>query len=225
MYKEKVVAVIPAYNEEDIIGVTLDALLNIELIDKIIVVDDGSIDRTSEVVKEKNIVLLRYNENHGKGYAIKKALELIDFEYLVLVDADLGFSCKEIIKLIDPVLCSKADVTIGKFKPASKKGGFGLVKNLAEYGIWFYTKQRLKASLSGQRVYTKQVIENISYIPNNFGIEVAMTIGAIKGGFRIKEIEVDMTHRETGRKLKDFVHRGRQFLDIFKTLFIMRIRS
>lgn len=222
MSNEKIVAVIPAYNEEDFIGFTIDGLLNIDLIEEIIVVDDGSIDRTADIVRNKNVTLIRYDKNRGKGYAIKRALESLDYKYLLLIDADLGCSCKEVIKLINPILSNTADVTIAKFKPAVKKGGFGLVKRLSKYGVWMYTSKKLEAPLSGQRVYTKEVMEKISYIPNNFGIEVAMTIGALKSGFRIKEIEVEMAHRETGRQLKDFLHRGKQFLDIFKTLLIMR---
>ncbi len=222
MNNGKVVAVIPAYNEEDTIGLTIDSLLDIKIIEEVVVVDDGSNDRTADIAKNKDVTLIRYEKNRGKGYAIKSALEVIDYQYLVLIDADLGYSCREVVKLINPVFSNSTDVTIAKFKPAFKKGGFGLVKRLSKYGIWLYTSKKLEASLSGQRVYTKEVMEKISYIPNDFGIEVAMTIGALKNGFRIKEIEVEMSHRETGRKVKDFLHRGKQFVDIFKTLLIMR---
>lgn len=225
MSKEKVVVVIPAYNEENTIGATIDSLLDIKLIDEIVVVDDGSIDRTSDIVRKRDVRLIRHDKNYGKGYAIKSALESIDYQFLVLVDADLGFSSKEIVKLIQPVLSYRADVTIARFKHATIKGGFGLVKNLSKYGIWAYTGKLLDTSLSGQRVYTKEVMEKIQYIPNDFGVEIAMTIGSIKGGFRIEEIEVEMTHRETGRNVKDFVHRGKQFFNIFKTLLIMINRS
>ena len=67
-------------------------------------------------------------------------------------------------------------------------------------------------SLSGQRVYKRKVIDSIKYIPNNYGIEIAMTIEAINNGFTFKEIPVNMKHRYTDRSLKGFKHRGKQFI-------------
>ncbi|AFS78409.1 glycosyltransferase, family 2 [Gottschalkia acidurici 9a] len=214
----KVVVVIPAYNEEKTIKRTIDNVKSIDMIDEIVVVDDGSIDNTSKVVEDMNITLIRLNKNSGKGYAIRKAIETIKYDYLVLLDGDLGESSNEVEKLINPVINNEVDVTIAKFGKAKKKGGFGLVKKLAKYGVYFYTGKKIDTTLSGQRVYKKEVIEGISYIPDRFGIEVAMTVGAFRKGFTVKEVDVLMTHNETGRNISGFIHRGRQFLDIFKTL-------
>lgn len=216
--KEKVLAVIPAYNEEENILNTIDNVKSIDLIDEIVVVDDGSTDKTSEIVKDLDVKLIKLEKNSGKGYAIKKAIETMDYEYLVLLDGDLGKSSGEINKLIKPVIENECDVTIARFGKAKKKGGFGLVKNLAKFGVYFYTGEKIDTTLSGQRVYKKEVIESINYIPDRFGIEVAMTVGTFRNKFRIKEVDVTMSHSETGRNISGFIHRGRQFADILVTL-------
>lgn len=220
---KKIVAVIPVYNEVDKIYDTVISVKKISLINKIIVVDDGSNDGTIEKIKDLDVDIIVLDKNHGKGHAIKVAIQNLDFDYLVLVDGDLGVSAIEISKLINPVIKNKADFTIAKFS-SSKKGGFGLVKKLAKYGVYFLTGKMIKTSLSGQRVYKKEVINKISYIPDNYGIEVAMTICALNKGYRLLEVDVDMSHRETGRDLVGFLHRGKQFIDILYTLLVLFIR-
>ncbi|HHY90299.1 MAG TPA: glycosyltransferase family 2 protein, partial [Clostridiales bacterium] len=99
-----------------------------------------------------------------------------------------------------------------------KKGGFGLVKNLAKFGVRFYTGHTIHTSLSGQRAFRAQVLKSIPHISAGYGVEVGMTIDILNMGFRIQEVEVNMTHRETGRNLKGFIHRGKQFYHILITL-------
>ncbi|WP_427339221.1 glycosyltransferase family 2 protein [Caloranaerobacter sp. DY30410] len=221
--EKRIVAVIPVYNEVDKIYDTVISVKKISLINKIVVVDDGSNDGTIEKIKDLDIDIIVLDKNYGKGHAIKVAIQTIDFDYLVLVDGDLGFSAIEISKLINPVIENKADFTIAKFTN-NRKGGIGLVKSLAKFGVYFFTGRMINTSLSGQRVYKKEVINDISYIPNNYGVEVAMTISAINKGYKLLEVDVDMFHRETGRDLSGFIHRGKQFIDILFTLFVLLIR-
>lgn len=219
--KTKIVAIIPAYNEENTIKDTIENLLKINLISKVVVVNDGSTDKTQKIAEKMGVEVISFQKNHGKGFAIKFAIKKINFDYLVLVDGDLGKSSIEILKLIYPVINNETDLTIAKFQKPSKKGGIGLVKGLAKYGVYIFTGKKIDTTLSGQRVYKKEVINSIRYIPNNYGIEVAMTVGALRKGFDIKEVDVKMTHRETGRNVKGFIHRGKQFLNISKTLLML----
>lgn len=222
--KGKIVAVVPVYNEENKIQDTVESLSNIDLIDNIIVVDDGSTDNTYNIVKKLDVDIIKLEKNSGKGYAIKSAIKNLEYDFLVLVDGDLGKSSYEIEKLIYPIINNEADVTIAKFPPPKKKGGFGFVKKLAKKGIYHYTGVEINSGLSGQRVYKKEVIDSIGEIPDTFGIEVAMTVETLRKGYSIKEIDVNMTHDETGRDLKGFYHRGKQFLNILSTLIKLGIR-
>lgn len=224
MEKGKIVAIIPAYNEEDRIKETIEDLKKVDLIDNIVVIDDGSTDATSSIVENMGIDLIKLNKNRGKGFAIKEAVKKVDYDYLVLADGDLGKTSNEIEKLIYPVLNNEADVAIAKFPRPLKKGGFGFVKRLAKRGVYIHTGKKIDTTLSGQRVYKKEVIQKINYIPDRFGVEIAMTVATLRKGYSIKEVDVNMRHRETGRDFKDFIHRGKQFFDILKTIIILFFR-
>lgn len=223
--KDKLVAVIPVYNEEDLIKDTILALRKIESIDEIIVVNDGSTDNTSSICKSLGVTVIDIERNKGKGHAIKKAVKSTLFDYLVLVDGDLGKTSVEISKLIDPILNGEGDVSIARFPKADVKGGFGLVKGFAKKTVYYFTGKEIETTLSGQRVYKKEVLDKIDYIPNRYGIELAMTVQTINNGFSIIEVPVTMKHRFTERNIKGFIHRGKQFKDILKTAIALYFRK
>ncbi|MDU6249636.1 MAG: glycosyltransferase family 2 protein, partial [Paeniclostridium sordellii] len=103
-----------------------------------------------------------------------------------------------------------------KFPPAKKKGGMGFVKRLAKESVFEMTGVELDATISGQRIFKREVLEKFDEIPYGYGVEVGMTIDILKHGFTIKEVLVNMTHNETGRDLKGFIQRGKQFYHIKK---------
>lgn len=228
MSNKKVTIVVPAYNEEKNIENTIRGLKSIDIIDEIVVVNDGSVDNTRRILDTLEVNVINLDKNHGKGYAMKKAIEEVHCDIIGFVDGDVGLTSMEIEKLIKPVINDEADFTIAKFPRASEnviiKGGFGLVKNLAKKGVYFYTGKLMDTSLSGQRVYKKNVVDSMKYIPTHYGIEIAMTIQAISNGYSFKEIPVNMTHRYTDRSIKGFKHRGKQFVDILKTLVVLFFR-
>lgn len=215
--------IIPAYNEAGKIKDTLENIKGIGEINEIIVVDDGSSDDTSKIassVESEKLKLFTLERNKGKGYAlnygIKIAMEKADI--IGFLDGDLGSSSKEVKKLIDPILNNEADVIIAKFPPAKKKGGLGFVKGLAKESVLEMTGKELDATLSGQRLFKKEVLKKFDEIPFGYGVEVGMTIDILKYGYTIKEVLVNMTHSETGRDLKGFIHRGKQYYHIKKVL-------
>ncbi|MGE5371537.1 MAG: glycosyltransferase family 2 protein [Solirubrobacterales bacterium] len=213
----RVLALIPALNEEARIGATLAAIRRIPEITAVRVVNDGSTDRTAAIAREFGAEVLDLPENVGKGEALNRAARGVEEEVVVLLDADLGASAEEARKIILPVLRGEADLTIGRFPPAKKKGGFGMVKKLACWGI---AREGMiaEAPLSGQRAMKRQVLEAVLPFHAGYGIELGMTIRALRKGYRVLEVPVEMTHAETGRDLKGFIHRGRQFLDVFKVI-------
>ena len=68
------------------------------------------------------------------------------------------------------------------------------------------------------RIFKKEVLEKFKEMPYGYGVEVGMTIDILKHGYTVKEVLVNMTHSETGRNLKGFIHRGKQFYHIKKVL-------
>ena len=215
--------IIPAYNEEVKIKDTLESIKGIEEINEIIVVDDGSTDKTTKIASEVNsekIIVLKLDKNRGKGYALNYGLKIAmkNADIIGFLDADLGSSANDIKKLISPIINDEADVIIAKFPPAKKKGGLGFVKGLAKESVFEMTGVELDATLSGQRLFKKEVLEKFDEIPFGYGVEVGMTIDILKYGYKIKEVLVNMTHNETGRDLKGFIHRGKQYYHIKKVL-------
>lgn len=222
----KISVLIPAHNEEDNIGKTLESLEKFnedfckkkDILLDIIVIDDGSSDNTYIKALNYNVKAIRLKPNRGKGGALREGVKKVRGDIIVFLDADLKESSYEIYKLVIPILKNDADVVIAKFKPPKKKGGFGFVKALASWGVKFFTGREFKSSLSGQRAFKRQVIEDIDHIPDGFGLEVGMLIDILKKGYNVIEVETDMYHDATGRDIRGFIHRGKQFFDIFKVL-------
>jgi len=220
---KSVSVVIPAYNEEQYITETIEAIKKVQGVKQIIVVDDGSKDNTAKLAVDAGAEVIRLEHNKGKGNALNLGCLQCDQELIALVDADLGASAGELAKLIEPVASGTADMTIATFPKIRKKGGLGLVKALANMGLRIYARQKLMEPLSGQRVMNRQVFAEVFPFASGFGVEIAATLKAFKKGFVVKEIATKMYHRETGKNISGFKHRGKQFYHILKALFKIRI--
>jgi glycosyltransferase involved in cell wall biosynthesis len=218
--KPYVSVLIPAYNESKTIRFTVEAVKSVGKVDQIIVVNDCSTDNTSELAKEAGVEVVDLPKNLGKGGAMNYGLQFVKGEVIALIDGDLGKTAVDLEKLLDPVLGNKADMTIGRFPPAKKKGGFGMATHLARKGIRLYTGLEVTSPLSGQRVISRAVLEKIGPNPfeSGFGVEVGLTIDVFRHGFRVREVPVMMSHAETGRDIAGFVHRGRQFIHVLLVL-------
>lgn len=219
----KTVALIPCHNEEAYIADTISALLGTKLFDELIVIDDGSRDKTAHIASEFNVRVLRLHFNVGKGAAIAYGAKRVeDADIIALLDGDLGKSAAEVSALLEPIKNGEADMSIASF-PKAGKAGFGLVKNLAQEAIKTYSKDFVAtAPLSGQRVMTAECLTAVQPFASGYGVEVVMTIRALRAGMRLIEIPTTMTHAATGRDLKGFIHRGKQYLHVRLALRTLR---
>lgn len=122
--KPDISIVIPAYNERERLGTPLRKILEYaaaaDTAIEIIVVDDGSSDDTAEVAKQAfaenpdiSSNVIRYEENRGKGFAIKTGLQASNADIALFTDADLSTPIEEITKLTDPIKRDEFDVTFG----------------------------------------------------------------------------------------------------------------
>jgi hypothetical protein len=220
-----VIALIPARDEADRIAATVAGACSIDGVDRVVVVDDGSTDATATLAEDAGAEVLRLDANMGKGAALDAGLQTVrgDADVLLLLDGDLGESAAQGSALLAPVLDGSADMTVATFPRPAGKAGFGLVKGLARAGI-----RRLggpagrsfpaAAPVSGQRAMTRACWDAVTPFAFGYGVEVALTVRALRRGMRVLEVPTTMTHAATGRDATGFAHRGRQFLHILGAL-------
>lgn len=223
---ESVVVLIPAFNEEDLIGDTVKAALDMPGIDEVVVIDDGSGDETPFIAHDAGARVIQMPYNAGKGAAMNRGVAESDADVYLIIDADLGSSAAETYRLLEPVQAGLADMSIAIMKaPAGHKGGFGFVMRLAKWAVRKYGGIEVTAPISGQRAIRAKVIEDIGGFERGFGVETALTIDALRLGYRIVEVPLPLCHRLSGRTLKGFLHRGHQFVDILRAVWKRRKRT
>lgn len=223
----RVVAVIPARNGAGSIGATVAALNTLPGVSEVLVVDDGSSDATAEEARAAGGWVLQLPENLGKGGAVAAAVAATpETDVYLLVDADTGATATGAGVLLGPVLAGDADMAIGVLPSAGGRGGFGLVRRLAGAGIRLGTGGRFeaRAPLSGQRAVRGELLRSLDLAPR-FGLEVGVTVDAVRAGARVVELPVEMDHRHTGRSLAGFTHRARQGSDIARALWPRLVSS
>lgn len=214
-----VAVVVPAYNEAERIEQTLRALTGLSEVHELIVVDDGSRDDTALRARNFTDSVIRLPQNCGKGYALDVGWRQAQSDVIALIDADLADTAVHTRTLVQPVLAGACDMAIAALPAAEKRGGFGLVKGLAQQGVKRLTGRHVRATLSGQRALRRDILAALPFVTDDFGIEVNLTVEALRRGFRLAEVPVPFKHRESGRDWSGFVHRGRQFMHISRTLY------
>lgn len=221
----EIIALVPAYNETTRIGATLAALLKIHDLTKIVVINDGSTDDTAAVIRKFPVEIIDLPVNRGKGQALNRGWQKYEADIYLLIDADLEASAYLGGQLLPPVINGESDMTIACFSSdqtsnPDQKMGFGIAKRFASWGIERLTGRKIASPLSGQRAIRREILVATDGFAPQFGVEVALTIGALKNGFKVTEVDLSMTHRATGRGLAGFKHRGKQLWNIIKVLVV-----
>ena len=219
----EIAVLIPARDEATAIAATVSAALSIPGVTRVTVVDDGSQDDTDQLAEHAGAKVVRLHGSHGKGAALEAGARRIeDADIVLLLDGDLGESASQGALLLAPLLAGTADMTIASFPRPTTKAGFGLVKSLARFGITHLGGDfAATAPLSGQRALTRSCLATVRPFSAGYGVEVGLTIRALRADFVLAEVETTMSHSATGRNLAGFVHRGRQFVHV--TLALMAL--
>ena len=212
-----IVGLIPAHNEARRIATTVRAVRSI--VNEVVVVDDGSKDATAAEALGAGATVLRIRGRAGKGRAVDGALDRLPAaDVWLLADGDLGESAVRLRTLLDEVGDGRAQLAIALF-PRQIGGGFGIVKGFAANAIHRLSGFRPREPLSGQRAITRECLDAVRPLAGGFGMETAMTIDALRSGFRVVEVPIDdLSHRPTGRGVRGFIHRGRQGWDILRAV-------
>ncbi|ACL69535.1 glycosyltransferase family 2 protein [Halothermothrix orenii] len=208
----KVSALIPAYNEENTIKPVITTLKKVEIIDEVVVIDDGSTDNTSDVARGAGARVVRLEENGGKGAALQKGIEIIESDFILMLDGDLiGLTREHIYRLLNPVIAEEVDMTVGVFSE-----GRGLT-DLAQF---------ISPHLSGQRAIKTRLIKKIDNLNSaGYGVEIAINKFVKKYG-TLKYVDLtDLTHLMKEEKrgfARGFIDRMKMYYDILK-VFIKKI--
>jgi glycosyltransferase involved in cell wall biosynthesis len=217
-----VALIVAAHEEGDRIASTLAALARAFPGVALWVADDGSRDATGAIAASCGAEVVRSERVVGKGQAMtlaaRRALSAHPGggrEVFVLCDGDLGDSAELLGPLAAAVAADEADLAVAVFA-RSVGGGFGLALGFAAWAIRRACGLRPSAPISGQRALSRVTLLEVLPFAAGYGMEMGMTIDAARAGRRVVEIELDLSHRATGRTLGGFLHRGRQLLDFVR---------
>jgi glycosyltransferase involved in cell wall biosynthesis len=198
---------IPAFNEEATIGEVLDRIDGLGIDAQVIVVDDGSRDRTAEIAEQHGATVIR-QANAGKGAAIRAAIGAIDGDIAVIQDADMEYDPVEVPELIDPIVRGVADVVYG----SRLRGG----KAQRAYLFWHLVGNRFLSLLTsllynttlsdmetGYKAFRADVLRSLDLRENRFGIEPEITAKLCKRKLRIYELPISYYGRtfDEGKKI------------------------
>ncbi|HKI66794.1 MAG TPA: glycosyltransferase [Solirubrobacterales bacterium] len=222
---EDLAVIVAARNEADRVGETVAALRRAFPGAALWVADDASTDGTAEVAMAAGAQVVSRGRPHGKGAnvtaAAEAALSADPAPGLVLLcDGDLAGSAAALAPLVEAVGRGECDVAVAAFS-RRVGGGFGLALGFARWAIRRRCGFEAEAPISGQRALRGEALRATLPFAGGYGMEIGMTIDAVRAGCRLREYELDLSHRASGRSISGFAHRARQLGD-FARVYIAR---
>jgi glycosyltransferase involved in cell wall biosynthesis len=226
--KDSLAVIVAARNEADRVGETIAALRGAFPAAAIWVADDASTDGTAELAMAAGAQVVSRGSPHGKGANVTAAAEAALSvkpapALFLLCDGDLGASAGRLTPLVDAVERGECDLAVAAFS-RRVGGGFGFALGFAHRAIRRLCGADTKAPISGQRALRTETLRATLPFATGFGMEIGMTVDAVRAGYRLGEYELDLEHRATGRSLSGFLHRGNQLRD-FVRVYAARSRN
>jgi glycosyltransferase involved in cell wall biosynthesis len=219
--KPTISVVIPVFNEEltigDVINRTKETLKKLTLPYEVLVIDDGSVDKSLEISKAKEVKVFR-EAHYGKGHAIRLGFQSAKGSIIVTLDSDGSHRPEEIPKVLESVMEGKADLSIGsRFLnaeasradiPPMNRTGNRVFNSL----IRLLSGVKISDSQSGFRAIKSSVVRNMKLNSQGYEVESEMLIKSLKMGVRIAEIPISFEQRTKGKSRLDPFKDGARIL-------------
>lgn len=206
--------VIPVYNEEATLEVIAERVRAIDIKTEIIAVDDGSTDRSREILSDlekRGLVdqVILHDENRGKGAALKTGFQKATGDWVAIQDADLEYNPQELPNLVEPIRAGKADVVFGsRFLGGAPHRVLFFWHSVANRCLTLLSNMFTDLNLTDMetcyKVFRREILEQIELRERRFGVEPELTAKVAKiKGIRIYEVGISYEGRsyEEGKKI------------------------
>lgn len=220
----RVVVGVPAYNEESGIGSTI--LGAKKYADEIVVVDDGSTDRTSDILEQAGVTVLRHERNRGKGAAVRTLFahaKGMECDALVLIDADGQHSPADVPALAEPVVSGDADIVIGsRYLDPDEADETPFYRRFGQIVLDYTTSRVTGADLtdtqSGFRAFSPDALDRLDLTTDGMGVESEMIDSATNEGLSITERAIEARYDDLEGQTHNPVKHGLAVM-----LFLVRL--
>jgi glycosyltransferase involved in cell wall biosynthesis len=220
--KEKTVSVvIPVFNEErtigDVVARTRSIMEQSKLPYEVLVVDDGSLDRSAEISQASEAQVLR-EAHQGKGHALRLGFKQAKGNVIVTLDSDGSHNPEEIPLVLRDIIENKVDFVIGS-RFLNTGGNNPKIPNVNRVGnrmfnnlIRLFTGVKISDSQSGFRAIRSSVIKKMRLNSRGYEVESEMLVKALRMGVRVTEIPVSFEQRTVGKSRLDPLKDGTKIL-------------
>ncbi len=220
----KIFCIIPAYNEEKNISRVIEEVR--PQVDEIVVVDDGSLDNTYDLINQLPVTVLRHLINRGQGaalktgtiYAIEKGADII-----IHFDADGQFQAEDIERVIDPIIKSRADMVFGsRFLDRENKSDMPILKKylimpLAKFVNKLFFKVNLTDPQSGFRAMTGKAASQIDWQQDRMAHCSEILFEVKRHDLKVIEVPIKVIYHNFGQRFFDGI---KIIKDLFVTLLL-----
>lgn len=224
---------IPVYNEESSIGKVLDEINGLELDVDIIVIDDGSVDRTADIVRQKGIQIIFLPYNLGYGGALQTGFKYAvskDYKYLIQFDGDGQHDALNIVQIMDTMEKENADIVIGS-RFLSAKHGTGFLKSIVikifRLIIKLLTGCSVTDPTSGLQGLSRKAFCHYSRMgnyPADFpDADILITMLSLK--YKVVEIPANIRNRTSGVSMHAGLRTLFYMVKIMISIFVVILRT
>jgi len=206
--------IIPCFNEIDTVELVLDRVQSVNMADEIVIVDDGSVDGTRDVLKRlesenrPNLRIVYHEQNQGKGAALVTGFRYAKGDVFLIQDADLEYDPRDYPILLKPIREGISPVVYGSRFLGGPRKAMNFWNMVANKGLTLATNILYNAILSDMetcyKVFRRDVVQGMKIHARGFEFEPEFTAKVLKQGIRIYEVPISYNGREwtEGKKIK-----------------------